>query len=91
MMSIIDDRLSSFFSEPTNKITQVEVRLESLDVLASNAEEMKGFLKATLDTSDLKEEGGGGKKEERLPALLQRRPWANNGANTNAACTPKNA
>ncbi len=42
MMSIIDDRLSSFFSELTNKITQVEVRLEGLDVLVSNFEEMKG-------------------------------------------------
>ncbi len=35
MMSIIDDRLSSFFSELTNKIKQVEVRLEGLDVLTS--------------------------------------------------------
>ncbi len=43
MMSIIDDRLSSFFSELTNKIKQVEVRLEGLDVLASNVEEMKKF------------------------------------------------
>ncbi len=33
MMSIIDDRLSSFFSELTNKIKQVEMRLEGLDVL----------------------------------------------------------
>ncbi len=49
MMSIIDDRLSSFFSELTNKIKQVEVRLEGLDVLASNVEEMKEFLKAALD------------------------------------------
>ncbi len=57
MMSIIDDRLSSFFSELTNKIKQVEVRLEGLDVLASNVEEMKEFLKAALDrleTTDLK-------------------------------------
>ncbi len=38
IMSIIDDRLSSFFSEFTNKIKQVEVRLEGLDVLASNVE-----------------------------------------------------
>ncbi len=43
MMSIINDRLSSYFSEITNKIKQVEVRLEDLDVLASNVEEMKEF------------------------------------------------
>ncbi len=78
MMSSIDDRQSSFLSELTNKIKQVEVRLEGLDVLASNFEEIKGFLKATIDrlnTSDLKKEGAGGKKEEkRHSALLQRRP-----------------
>ncbi len=67
MMSIIDDRLSSFFSELTNKIIQVEVRLEGLDVLASNVEEMKKFLTIALDrleTTDLKKEGAGGKKRE---------------------------
>ncbi len=77
MMSIIDDRLSSFFSELTNKIKQVEVRLEGLDVLASNVEEMKKVLKTALDrleTTDLKEVGAGGKKRKRPSALLQRRP-----------------
>ncbi len=70
MMSIIDDRLSSFFSEPTNKIKQVEVRLDCLDVLSSNVEEMKEFLKAAVDsleTTDLKEEGTGRKKEGKRP------------------------
>ncbi len=70
MMSIIDDRLSSFFSELTNKIKQVEVRLEGLDVLSSNVEEMKEFLKAAVDsleTTDLKEEGTGRKKEGKRP------------------------
>ncbi len=78
MMSIIDDRLSLFFSELTNKIKQVEVRLEGLDVLTSNVEEMKEFLKATVDSLeaiDLKEEGAGRKKEGKRPsALLLRRP-----------------
>ncbi len=77
MMSIIDDRLSSFFNELTNKIKQVEVRLEGLDVLASNVEEMKKVLKTALDrleNTDLKEEGAGGKKMKRPSALLQRRP-----------------
>ncbi len=70
------------------------MRLEGLDVLASNAEEMKGCLKATLDrldTPDLKEEGAGGKKEEIFStspkaAMSQRRVHAN------AACmlTQKN-
>ncbi len=78
MMSIIDDTLSSFFSGLTNKIKQVEVRLEGLDVPTSNVEEMKEFLKAVVDrleTTDLKEEGAGRKKEgKRSSALLQRRP-----------------
>ncbi len=77
MMFIIDDRLSSFFNELTNKIKQVEVRLEGLDVLASNVEEIKKVLKTALDrleTTDLKEEGAGGKKGKRPSALLQRRP-----------------
>ncbi len=66
MMSIIDDRLRSIFSELTNKMKQVEVRLEGLDVLASNYEEMKEFLNATLDrleTTGLKEEAAGGKRQ----------------------------
>ncbi len=74
MMSIIDDRLSSLFSELTNKIKQIEVRLEGLDFLASNVEEMNEFLKAALDrleATDLKEEVAGGKKPS---ALLQRWP-----------------
>ncbi len=75
MMSIIDDRHSSFLASSLTK--QVDVRLEGLDALASNVEEMKGYLIATLDrldTSDLKEEGAGGKKEwKRLSALLLRR------------------
>ncbi len=64
MTSIIDDRLI-FFCELTNKIKQVEVRLEGLDVFTANVEEMAGFLKTKLDhpdTSGLKEEGAGGKK-----------------------------
>ncbi len=52
IMSIFEDRLSSFFSELTNKTKQVEVRLEGLDVLALSVEEMKGFLKAKLDRLD---------------------------------------
>ncbi len=82
MMSIIDDRLSSFFSELTNKIKQAEVRLEGLDVFTSNVEEMKEFLKAAVDrleTTDLKEEGAVRLKKElkRPSALLLRQPGAN--------------
>ncbi len=65
MMSFIDDRLRSFFSVLTNKIKQAEVRLDGLNVLSSNVEEMKEFLKLRLDRLDnsgLKEEGAGGKK-----------------------------
>ncbi len=72
MISIIDDRLSTFLASSLTK--QVEARLEGLDVIDSNVEEMKGFLKATLDHldySDLKEGGAGGKK--RKGRDLQRR------------------
>ncbi len=44
-----------------------------LDVLASNVEEMKEFLKTALDrleTTDLKEEGAGVKKEGKGPSAL---------------------
>ncbi len=91
MMSIIDDRLSSFFSELTNKLKQVEVRQEGLVVLASTVEEMYEFLKAALDrreTTDLKEEGAGGKN--RREETLSSPPKAAMGqqmVDSSAACT----
>ncbi len=54
MMSIIDDRLSSFLSELTNKIKQVEMRLEGLDVLASNV-----FKSSTGSPGDHRPQGRG--------------------------------
>ncbi len=76
MMSIIDVR--SFFSELTNKIKKVEVRLEGLDVFASNVGELKDFFKgSTGSPGDHRPQGRGcwGKKEEKRPStLFQRRP-----------------
>ncbi len=60
MMSIIDDRLNSFFSDVNNNIKGLETKLERLDALSGSIEGKKGGFKEILnrlDSSTLGEEG----------------------------------
>ncbi len=60
LMSIIDDRLSSFFRDVNNKIKGLEKKVESLDALSGSVDEMKGGLKerlGRLGSPNLEEEG----------------------------------
>ncbi len=64
---------------------------QASNVLASNVEEMKEFLKAALDrleTTDLKEEGAGGKKRrEETLSSSPKAAMSQQIVESNAACT----
>ncbi len=82
----MQNALNGLHYEDPAKFCQIRIRTQIPDepkrakittILASNIEEMKKVLKTALDrleTTNLKEEGAGGKKGKRPSALLQRRP-----------------